>query len=101
MSTPGSSETKDGPRVQFEAFMATLGGSSLSTAPAATKTSSSGGGSGTRGRGGSGIGIGGGDPTCDSLMPDLSHLTDDERRIIESVLMRQKREEEQETEIVR
>ena len=79
--------------------MAALGGSSLSAAPAATNTSSSG-GSGTRGRGGSGIGSGG-DPTCDSLMPDLSHLTEDERRIIESVLMRQKREEEQETEIVR
>lgn len=36
-----------------------------------------------------------------SPMPDLSHLTEDERRIIESVLMRQRREEEQETEIVR
>ena len=36
-----------------------------------------------------------------SPMPDLSHLTEDERRIIESVLMRQRREEEQETENVR
>ena len=36
-----------------------------------------------------------------SPMPDLSHLTDDERRIIESVLMRQRQEEQQEIEIVR
>lgn len=36
-----------------------------------------------------------------SPMPDLSHLTEEERRIIESVLMRQRLEEQQETEIVR
>lgn len=34
-------------------------------------------------------------------MPDLSHLTAEERAIIEGVLMRQKQEEEQENEIMR
>lgn len=34
-------------------------------------------------------------------MPDLSHLTDEERRIIEGVMMRQKQEEERESEIMR
>jgi hypothetical protein len=34
-------------------------------------------------------------------MPDLSHLTAEERRIIESVMMRQKQEEERENEIMR
>lgn len=33
-------------------------------------------------------------------MPDLSHLTPEERRVIESVLMRQRQEEEQERIIV-
>lgn len=34
-------------------------------------------------------------------MPDLSHLTPEERAIIESVMMRQKQEEERENEIMR
>ncbi|XP_046989107.1 regulating synaptic membrane exocytosis protein 2 [Schistocerca americana] len=34
-------------------------------------------------------------------LPDLSHLTPEERRIIESVMMRQKQEEERENEIMR
>ncbi|KAF4529451.1 hypothetical protein B566_EDAN014227 [Ephemera danica] len=34
-------------------------------------------------------------------MPDLSHLTEEERRIIESVMMRQRQEEERENEIMR
>lgn len=34
-------------------------------------------------------------------LPDLSHLTAEERRIIESVMMRQKQEEEREHEIMR
>jgi len=34
-------------------------------------------------------------------MPDLSHLTDEERQIIESVLLRQREEEEKEQEILR
>uniref|UniRef100_A0A1B0DN84 Uncharacterized protein n=1 Tax=Phlebotomus papatasi TaxID=29031 RepID=A0A1B0DN84_PHLPP len=34
-------------------------------------------------------------------MPDLSHLTAEERAIIESVMMRQKQEEERENEIMR
>jgi len=34
-------------------------------------------------------------------MPDLSHLTEEERRIIESVMMRQKEEEQMESEIMR
>lgn len=34
-------------------------------------------------------------------LPDISHLTPEERRIIESVMMRQKQEEEQENEIMR
>lgn len=33
--------------------------------------------------------------------PDMSHLTPEERRIIEGVLMRQKEEEEQDHEIMR
>nr|CAD7576626.1 unnamed protein product [Timema californicum] len=33
-------------------------------------------------------------------LPDLSHLTPEERRIIESVMMRQKQEEERENEIM-
>ncbi|CAG9823479.1 unnamed protein product [Phaedon cochleariae] len=33
--------------------------------------------------------------------PDLSHLTPEERAIIESVMMRQKQEEEREQEILR
>ncbi|XP_034249482.1 regulating synaptic membrane exocytosis protein 2 [Thrips palmi] len=36
-----------------------------------------------------------------AAMPDLSHLTPEERQIIESVMMRQKREEEHENEIMR
>lgn len=36
-----------------------------------------------------------------SDMPDLSHLTAEERQIIESVMMRQKQEEEREHEIMR
>lgn len=35
------------------------------------------------------------------IMPDLSHLTEDERRIIESVMHRHKIEEERESELVR
>lgn len=41
---------------------------------------------------------------CHSTMadlPDMSHLTAEERRIIESVMMRQKQEEEREHEIMR
>ena len=34
-------------------------------------------------------------------MPDLSHLTEDERRIIESVMHRHKLEEEKETQLLR
>lgn len=34
-------------------------------------------------------------------MPDLSHLTAEERAIIEGVMMRQKQEEERENEIMR
>lgn len=34
-------------------------------------------------------------------MPDLSHLTPEERAIIENVMMRQKQEEERENEIMR
>lgn len=34
-------------------------------------------------------------------MPDLSHLTAEERSIIEGVMMRQKQEEEREHEIMR
>jgi hypothetical protein len=34
-------------------------------------------------------------------LPDMSHLTAEERRIIESVMMRQKQEEEREHEIMR
>lgn len=34
-------------------------------------------------------------------LPDMSHLTPEERRIIESVMMRQKQEEERENEIMR
>ena len=33
--------------------------------------------------------------------PDLSHLTEEERRIIESVMQRQRREEDKENEVVR
>lgn len=33
-------------------------------------------------------------------MPDLSHLTPEERAIIENVMMRQRQEEERENEIV-
>lgn len=36
-----------------------------------------------------------------SDIPDLSHLTAEERQIIESVMMRQKQEEERELEIMR
>lgn len=36
-----------------------------------------------------------------SDMPDLSHLTEEERQIIEKVMMRQKQEEERENEIMR
>ena len=34
-------------------------------------------------------------------MPDLSHLTAEERAIIESVMLRQKQEEEREHEVMR
>lgn len=34
-------------------------------------------------------------------MPDLSHLTEEERRIIESVMARQKEEEDREKEILK
>lgn len=33
-------------------------------------------------------------------MPDISHLTDEERAIIENVMMRQRQEEEQQNEIM-
>lgn len=39
--------------------------------------------------------------TNTDLIPDLSHLTLEERQIIESVMMRQKQEEERELEIMR
>jgi regulating synaptic membrane exocytosis protein 2 len=34
-------------------------------------------------------------------MPDLSHLTEDERKVIEDVLRRQREEEEKEQEVIR
>lgn len=34
-------------------------------------------------------------------MPDLSHLTEEERQIIQNVIMRQKMEEEKEAEILK
>jgi len=34
-------------------------------------------------------------------MPDLGHLTEEERQVIESVIQRQKEEEEKEQEILR
>jgi hypothetical protein len=34
-------------------------------------------------------------------LPDLSHLTEEERRIIENVMLRQRQEEEKESEIMR
>ena len=34
-------------------------------------------------------------------LPDLSHLTEDERKIIESVILRQRQEEEKEQEILK
>lgn len=34
-------------------------------------------------------------------MPDLSHLTDEERLIIESVMQRQKKEEEEEAQVLK
>lgn len=34
-------------------------------------------------------------------LPDMSHLTPEERRIIEEVMMRQKQEEDRENEIMR
>jgi hypothetical protein len=34
-------------------------------------------------------------------LPDLSHLTEEERRIIENVMLRQRQEEEKENEIMR
>ncbi|KAL7299759.1 hypothetical protein TKK_0007508 [Trichogramma kaykai] len=37
----------------------------------------------------------------DEIMPDLSHLTPEERRHIESVMMRQRQEEENQSEILR
>ncbi len=36
-----------------------------------------------------------------NIMPDLSHLTEEERKIIESVMMRQKKEEEKEAELLK
>lgn len=36
-----------------------------------------------------------------SKFPDLSHLTDEERGIIESVIVRQKQEEEKEAEVLK
>lgn len=33
-------------------------------------------------------------------IPDISHLTDEERAIIENVMMRQRQEEEQQNEIM-
>lgn len=38
--------------------------------------------------------------SMETEMPDLSHLTPEERRVIENVLMRQRQEEEQERLIV-
>jgi len=37
----------------------------------------------------------------ETVPPDMSHLTPEERRIIEGVMMRQKEEEEQDHEIMR
>lgn len=36
-----------------------------------------------------------------SMIPDLSHLTEDERKIIESVMVRQKKEEEVEAQVLK
>jgi hypothetical protein len=36
-----------------------------------------------------------------NMMPDLSHLTDEERIIIESVIIRQKKEEEEEAQVLK
>ena len=36
-----------------------------------------------------------------SYVPDLSHLTEDEKRIIQDVMIRHKMEEDQEAEILR
>jgi len=36
-----------------------------------------------------------------SLMPDLSHLTEEEKQIIQNVMLRQQQEEAKEHEIVR
>lgn len=40
-------------------------------------------------------------PLMPPTMPDLSHLTNEERAIIEGVMARQKQEEEKEMEILR
>lgn len=77
--------------------MAALGGSSLNAAAAATGA----GPAVSGGVGSPGAAINAAPAGRASPMPDLSHLTDEERRIIEQVLLRQRREEEQETEIVR
>lgn len=80
--------------------MAALGGSSLNAAaagPAGVATSPAAGQAASPGaavRAGRALAVA-------SPMPDLSHLTEEERRIIEQVLLRQRLEEEQETEIVR
>lgn len=36
-----------------------------------------------------------------NMLPDLSHLTEEERKIIESVMMRQRREEEKEAQVLK
>ncbi|GFS41811.1 rabBD domain-containing protein [Trichonephila inaurata madagascariensis] len=40
-------------------------------------------------------------PLMQPHLPDLSHLTEEERRIIEGVMFRQQKEEEREQEILR
>lgn len=70
----------------------------LPTAATMSATTSSSGFKGANGGGG-----GGGGSRRPSLppMPDLSHLTEDERKLIESVIQRQRDEEEREHDMLR
>lgn len=72
----------------------------LPTAATMSATTSS---SGFKGANGGGGGGGGGGSRRPSLppMPDLSHLTEDERKLIESVIQRQRDEEEREHDMLR
>ena len=70
-------------------------------------------GGGGMGGGGGGVGVGGGmskSATVGAMatrrpslppLPDLSHLTQEERKVIEDVLRRQKEEEDKEHEAIR